>query len=136
MLAQQQSVLGIENAHVKLIPLHIHFSSDPTRWQAVVGRVDLDATVQIHAPLGMLGNSEKVPGEAAARLVFLRQTWRRLVVSWCHECEYRHSLSPNDLDRLGLPPGSKRFPLMARWAWPTPDSTFPFRSGSLIRQGR
>jgi hypothetical protein len=39
MLAQQQSVLGIEDANIKLIPLHIHFSSDPTLRQAVVGGI-------------------------------------------------------------------------------------------------
>ena len=57
MLAQQQSVLGIENAHVKLIPLHIHFSSDPARWQAVVGGIDCqlrDALNSLAVLKGML----------------------------------------------------------------------------------
>src|SRR5208282_429434 len=54
MLPQQQPGVGIEDANIKLIPLHLHFSSDPTRRQAVVGGIDFDATVQIHAPLAML----------------------------------------------------------------------------------
>jgi hypothetical protein len=63
MLAQQQSVLGIENAHVQLIPLHIHFSPDPARWQAVVGSIDFDATVQIHAPLAVLVVAKRLQGK-------------------------------------------------------------------------
>jgi hypothetical protein len=44
MLPQQQSVFGIEDANIKLIPLHIHFSSDPPRRQAAIGGIDFDAT--------------------------------------------------------------------------------------------
>lgn len=63
VLSQQQSVFGIEDAHIKLIPLHIHFSSDPTRRQAVVGGIDFDATVQIHAPLAMLVVAKRFQGK-------------------------------------------------------------------------
>ena len=63
MLAQQQPVLGIEDANVKLIPLHIHFSPDPARWQAVVGGIDFDATVQIHAPLAVLVVAKRFQGK-------------------------------------------------------------------------
>jgi hypothetical protein len=55
--------LGIENAHVKLIPLHIHFSSDPARRQAVVGGIDFDATVQIHAQLAVLVVAKRLQGK-------------------------------------------------------------------------
>jgi len=63
MLTQQQTGLGIEDANVELILLHIHFSSDPTRWQAVVGGVDFDATVQIHASLAMLVVAKRFQGK-------------------------------------------------------------------------
>src|SRR5271166_1531133 len=63
MLPQQQSVFWIEDANIKLIPLHMHFSSDPTRRQAVVGGIDFDATVQIHAPLAMLPISKRFQGK-------------------------------------------------------------------------
>src|SRR6202011_627617 len=63
MLSQQQSVLGIEDANIKLIPLHIDFSSDPTRRQAVVGGIDFDTTVQIHAPLAMLVVAKRFQGK-------------------------------------------------------------------------
>jgi hypothetical protein len=80
MLAQQQSVLGIENAHVKLIPLHIHFPSDPAWRQARSKRHRLRRNRPDSRPACHAGSSEKVPGEAAARLVFLRQTWCRLTM--------------------------------------------------------
>src|ERR1700722_15611560 len=63
MLPQQQSVFGIEDANIKLIPLHIHFASDPTRRQAVVGGIDFDATVQIHAPLAMFVVAKRFQGK-------------------------------------------------------------------------
>src|SRR5580692_10395353 len=63
MLAQQQSVFGIEDAHIKLIPLHMHFASDPTWGQAVVGQIDFDATVQIHAPLAILVVAKRLQGK-------------------------------------------------------------------------
>jgi len=40
MLAQQLTVLGIEDANKKLIPLHLDQASDPAWRQAVVGRLD------------------------------------------------------------------------------------------------
>jgi len=43
--------------------LHIHFSSDPTRGQAVVGGSDFDAAVQIHAPLAMLVVTKRFQGK-------------------------------------------------------------------------
>src|SRR5271165_687223 len=63
MLPQQQSVFWIEDANIKLIPLHMHFASDPTRGQAVVGGIDFDATVQIHAPLAMLVVAKRFQGK-------------------------------------------------------------------------
>src|SRR5580700_3091231 len=63
VLSQQHFVFGIEDANIKLIPLHIHFASDPTRQYAVVGEIDFDATVQIHTPLAILVVAKRLEGK-------------------------------------------------------------------------
>ena len=63
MLAQQLTVLGIEDANKKLIPLHMDQASDPAWRQAVVGRFDFDATVQMHYALAMLVVAERFQGQ-------------------------------------------------------------------------
>src|SRR5580658_2095280 len=63
VLSQQQSVFGIEDANIQLIPLHLYFASDPTWGQAVVGEIDFDATVQIHAPLTILVVAKRLEGK-------------------------------------------------------------------------
>src|ERR1700677_2754697 len=41
----------------------MHFASDPTWGHAVVGEIDFDATVQIHAPLAILVVAKRLEGE-------------------------------------------------------------------------
>jgi len=45
-----------------------------------------------------------------------------------HECGYRTACLATIQIAWASSRLSKRFPRSARWAWPTPDSTFPFRS--------
>src|SRR5205823_13205208 len=40
--------VGMQSAPVSLIPLHLHCPPDPSLRQAVVGRLDLHETVQMH----------------------------------------------------------------------------------------
>ena len=53
MLAQELAVVGIEEAHVKLIPLYVHHPPDPAGRRAVVGGLDLHAAVQMHGALAV-----------------------------------------------------------------------------------
>src|SRR6266566_5228237 len=48
VLAKKFVGVWIQDAHVQLIPLHVHMTADPSWRQTVIGRLDLHATVQIY----------------------------------------------------------------------------------------
>ncbi len=43
-----EDVLLVEKTYARLLPLHVHTPTDPTGRRVVVGRGDLDVTVQMH----------------------------------------------------------------------------------------
>ena len=137
VLAQQLPVFGIEDANVKLIPLHIHLSSDPAWRQAVVGGFDFDATVQMHDPLAMLVIAKRFQGQRQQGRFFFGKHGGDLPFGGAVNAGIGTAGLPTIQIGLGLFQTLKAFSFeWFFWAWPTPDSTFPFRSGSLIRQGR
>jgi hypothetical protein len=54
VFAQQFSALRMQQPHPAGIPLHLDFPSNPARGSAVVGRLDLHATVQMHRAFPVL----------------------------------------------------------------------------------
>ena len=132
MFAQQLAGFRIEQADVQLSPTA----------PAARGRSSLAARHSKRLRLRhshpdarcarRIGNSGRVPPAVVAGAVSLRRTSRRPGVWWCRECACRPSVLPSDPDKLGLLPElSKRRPLSGVFlACPTPDSTFPLRSGS------
>jgi hypothetical protein len=54
VLTQQLPAVGLEDANVEFVPLHVDQASDPAQGKSVVGRHDFDATVQMHDPLAVL----------------------------------------------------------------------------------
>src|ERR1700726_2791691 len=63
MFPQQQTIIGIEDANVEFVPLHLDQASDPARGQAVVGGLDFDTTVEMHDPLAVLVVAEWFQGQ-------------------------------------------------------------------------
>ena len=57
------------------------FASDPARRQAVVGGIDFDATVQIHAPLAMLVVAKRFQGKRQQERFFFGKHGGDLFVS-------------------------------------------------------
>src|SRR6516164_2448255 len=54
MLAEKLVGIGMQDAHVQRVPLHLHGTPDPSWWQAVVGGLDFHATVQMHHTFSIL----------------------------------------------------------------------------------
>src|SRR5260370_1120721 len=63
MPSPHPSVLWVGDANIKPLPPPIPFPSEPTPRQAVVGGIDFDTTVQIHAPLAMLVVAKRFQGK-------------------------------------------------------------------------
>ena len=63
MLAQKLMGVRIENTDVQAIPLHLHEFPDPTWRQAVVSRLDFDATVQMYDAIAVLVVTERFDGQ-------------------------------------------------------------------------
>src|SRR5690242_11185073 len=55
--------VGMEDANIELIPLHVDLSSDPARRQAVIGGLDFDAAIEMYDPLAMLVIAERFQGQ-------------------------------------------------------------------------
>src|SRR5215213_1821239 len=49
----------MEQTHVEAIPLHLHATSDPTRWGAVISRFDFHTTIQMDHALTVLIKAER-----------------------------------------------------------------------------
>src|SRR5215472_2371324 len=59
MFAKKLVGVRMQDAHVQLVPLHLHGTSDPSWWQAVVGRFDFYASIQMHYPFSVLVVTER-----------------------------------------------------------------------------
>src|SRR5439155_24314626 len=136
VLAKKLVGVGMQDTHVQLIPLHLHRTSDPSRRQTVIGGFDFHTTIQMHYTFSVLVVAERFQRQCLQVRFFFREhggTWR-LVVPWMRVSAQRSSQRSRYAcasSRL-----SKRIPLIGvLFAWPTPDSTFPLRSGSWVRQG-
>src|SRR5579883_2550271 len=71
VLTQELSRLGVQQANVDLVPLHFHLASDPARWCAVVGGLDLDTAVQLHGALAELVLAERFQRQRQQRRTLL-----------------------------------------------------------------
>jgi hypothetical protein len=78
MLAQQQTVFGVEDANVEFVPLHSDQASDPAWGQAIIGGFDFDTTVQMHDPLAVLIVAKRFQGQWEQGRFFFGKTWRQL----------------------------------------------------------
>jgi hypothetical protein len=63
VLSQQLCGGGIEDAHVRGVPLHGELSADVTWRRRVVGTFDLDTAVQVNGALAELVVTEALGGE-------------------------------------------------------------------------
>jgi hypothetical protein len=54
VLAQQLTVVRIQQSHLPAIPLHLDTPTDPARRCAVVSGFDFDAAIQMHRALAVL----------------------------------------------------------------------------------
>ena len=64
-------VPGVEEADVDVVPLHVDAAADPAGRRRVVGRGDLDATVQMHGAAAVLVVAERLERQRAERRTFL-----------------------------------------------------------------
>src|SRR5208337_1673349 len=111
MLPQQQSVFWIEDANIQLIPLHMHFASDPTWGQAVVGEIDFDATVQIHTPLAILVVAKRFQGKRQQGWFFFGKHGGDLSFRGAMNAGIGTACLPTIQIGLGLLQALKAFPL-------------------------
>ena len=132
--AQHLQGFGIEDANEQLAPLHVHLSSDLARRQAV-RRLRLRHNRPGAPPANHASSSETVPEAEQADRFFFGKHSRDLPLGGVVEAGVGATSFPTIRIGSGSAGLSKRFPWSARWAWPTPDSTFLLRSGALIRQG-
>jgi len=136
MLAQQLTAAWIEQPHEHRVPLHVDLPPDPARRRSVISRFNLDATIDMHRPLAILVVAERLQRKrlqvgfssaniaATCRLV---RPWMRLSAQRSSQWS-RYACASSRLSNF-LPLNG------VFWAWATPDSTFPFRSGSRTLHG-
>ena len=60
MLAQQLAGAGIKQTHEHRIPLHMHLTADPAWRRSVIGRFNLDATIQMNRAHSILVVAERL----------------------------------------------------------------------------
>ena len=70
VLAQQLAGARVEEADVDVVPLNVDAASDPSGRRRVVGRGDLDATVQMHTAAAVLVVAERLDGQRTERGAF------------------------------------------------------------------
>src|SRR2546425_11562788 len=78
MLAQKLMCIRIENTDVQAIPLHVYHLPDPAWRQAIVSRLDFDATIQMHDPIAVLVVTERFDGQREQRRLFFGKHRRDL----------------------------------------------------------
>ena len=115
----------------------VHLAADPAGRRAVVGRLHLDAAVEVHRALAVAVVAKRLERQLAQARASPRQTSPRPAAWSCRGCACRPSAPPSDRGTPAPPRCvSKRSPFSGVFcAWPTPDSTLPLRSGSRTRHG-
>ena len=78
MLAEKLMRFRIENADVKRIPLDVDELSDPAWRNAVIGRVDFDASVQMHDAFAVLVITERLQRQWKQERFFFGEHRRHL----------------------------------------------------------
>src|SRR5258706_6992249 len=71
MLAQKRMGIRVDDANVKLIPLHVHGLSNPTGWQAVISSVHFNAAIQMDSAFAELVIAERFDRQWKQRRFFL-----------------------------------------------------------------
>ena len=136
MLAQELAGLRGEQAHVQIIPLHLHALPDPARRRAVIRGLDFDAAVEMHGAFAEAVIAKRFERERAERGPFLGKHHGDLPLRRAVDARVGPARFPAIQIRLRLVELSKRRPFSGVFcAWPTPASTFPLRSGSPTRHG-
>src|SRR5580700_2005159 len=59
VLAKKLVGVRVQDAHVQRIPLHLHGTSDPSRWQAIVGGFYFYAAIQMYHAVSVLVVAER-----------------------------------------------------------------------------
>ena len=95
VLAEELAGVGVEQAHVGVVPLDVDATADPSRRRPVVGGRDLDAAVQVHGCGGRTGSSGMARAATDRGPVFLRRTWWRPGAWSCRGCGCRPSAAPS-----------------------------------------
>ena len=78
VLAQQFPGQRIEQADVRIIPLHLHATADPAGRRAVVSGLHFHAAVQMHRALAVLVIAEGLDGQRQQRRSFFGEHRRDL----------------------------------------------------------
>jgi hypothetical protein len=118
-------------------PLHLNAAADPARWRTVVGGLDFDAAVQMHCSLAVPVIAKRLKRQRQERRSFFGKHGRNLPFRGSVNARVGPALFPAIQIRLRLLQALEAQPLSGVFfAWPTPDSTLPLRSGSPTRQGR
>jgi len=78
VLAKKLAGAGMQDTHVQLVPLHLHRSPDPSRRQAVIGGLDLHATVQMNDAFSVLVIAEGFQRQGQQVRFFLGEHDRHL----------------------------------------------------------
>src|SRR5215469_10843232 len=78
MLAQKFVGMGVQDPHLRFVPLHVDRPADPTRWRAVIGGGNLDAAVQVNDTLPVLVVTERFERQRKQEWFFFREHGRDL----------------------------------------------------------
>ena len=87
-------LLGSTSRTCRAVPLHLHLSADPAGRRAVVGRLDLDAAVEVHRALAVAGSSERARAAARAGRLLLGKHHRDLPLRRAVDARVRPALLP------------------------------------------
>src|ERR1051326_3989338 len=80
MFAQQLVGFGIENADVKRIPLDVDELSNPAWWNAVIGRIHFDASIQMNGAFAVLVVTERLQWQWKQGRLFFGEHCRYLTL--------------------------------------------------------
>ena len=102
VLAQERLRLGVQNAHVQLVPAGLHLLPDPARRGAVVGGGDLDAAVEVDRALAEAVVAEGLQRRLAQRGLLLGKHRRHLTLGRAVDARVCPALLPVVEVRLRL----------------------------------
>jgi hypothetical protein len=102
VLAEELVGVRMQDPHVQCVPLHLHGPPDPPGWQAVIGRLDFDATVQMHHALSVLVVTEGLERQREQVRFFFREHGRDLTFGRAMDARVGPALFPAIQIRLRL----------------------------------